>query len=137
MVMADMPKRLDEGESTLLNGAPPRWENVATPVIRGGAPAQLCQLPASAVPPPSAVPLGQAGYRPVYDGGAGVGAPLAGSGYAQNNYGQPNMAEVLAMAALMPRRRRIGRHVVFWMMLCFAIIAAVLLHGCASFFRLL
>jgi hypothetical protein len=132
--MNEIPKQPDEGESTLSSGAPPAWETVTAPASRV---APQLPVPPPGYPPPPATPMGQGGYRPVYDGGTGASAPPSGPGYPQNNYGQPNVAEMLAMAALMSRRRRIGRHVVFWMVLCFAIIAFALLHGCMSFMHIL
>ncbi len=147
--MSETPKRPDEGESTLGNTAPPAWNTVAAPVFRQALPPQIpaaCSLPVSALPPSSAAPLGQAGYRPVYDGGVAMGTPPVGAyggqqapygqGYPQSSYGQPNMAEMFAMAALMSQRRRMGRIVVFWTVLCCAVIGFALLHGCMGLIRM-
>jgi hypothetical protein len=160
--MSEMPKKPDDGESTLENGAPPAWQPVVAPPS------------ARPLPPPPAGAAGQSGYRPVYDPGApasgayGVpgyggqqagypppgysqqgypppnyppagyspqGYPPPGYGYPQNNYSQPNTADMLSAAVLIPRWRR-RRHLIFWPVFFVFVVVMVLLHGCVSLLRM-
>ena len=161
--MSETPKKPGEDESTLSNAAPPAWQTVAPPASsQWTAPPQVLPPPPAGgypgsqgyLPPPPAS-AAQAGYRPVYDGGAPSGAPPNAGygapppnyppgyggqpppyGYPQNTYGQTNMAaEMLAMAVLMRRRRRWRRHFVLWPVLFFVFFTLFVLHGCASFVR--
>jgi len=120
--------------------------------------------PAPPLPPPPTAAAGAGGYRPVYDPGAPAGGaygapgyggqqagypppgysqqgypppnyPPQGYGYPQNNYSQPNAADMLAAAVLIPRWRRRRRHLIFWPVFFVFVVGMVLLHGCVSLLR--